>query len=43
METGTGVPAATEASLYTTNVSDHWLSLAEDRRGWSVEAVADRL
>jgi hypothetical protein len=42
METGTGVRAATERPLYATNVSDHWPSLAEERRGWSVEPVADR-
>ena len=32
-----------EATVHAANVSDHWPSLADDRRGWSVEAVADRL
>jgi hypothetical protein len=44
MEVSTGEPKAPETTVYaSTAVSDHWPNLAGDRRGWSVEAVADRL
>ena len=43
MEASAGEQVGAEASVYTTNVLDHWPSLSGDRRGWSVEAVADRV
>lgn len=43
METSHDAWAETDATVHASNVSDHWPSLADDRRGWSVEATADRL
>ena len=42
MEASQGEPVAPEPSVYASKVSDHWPSLTGDRRGWSVEAAADR-
>jgi hypothetical protein len=43
METSAGEQVGADAPVYATNVADHWPALAGDRRGWSVEAAADRL
>ena len=43
MEASYDTQTGPEVTIHTTNVSDHWPSLAGDRRGWSVEAAADRL
>ena len=32
-----------DAAVHAANASDRWPSLAGNRRGWSVEAVADNL
>ena len=40
METSAGEQVGASAPVYATNVSDHWPSLAEDRRGWSAEVAA---
>jgi len=32
-----------DGAVHASSVSDHWPSPAVDRRGWSVEAAADRL
>jgi hypothetical protein len=43
MERSTAEQIGTDSATYATDVSGHWPSLAGDRRGWSIEAVADRL
>jgi hypothetical protein len=43
METSTSEQAGADTATYATDISDQWPSLAGDRRGWSVEAVTDRL
>jgi hypothetical protein len=43
MEISAGEQVGASAPVYATNVSDHWPSLVEEQRGWSIEAAADRL
>ena len=43
MENSPGAVPEPEATVYATAVSDHWPSVAGNRRGWAVEAVADCL
>jgi hypothetical protein len=43
MEASYDIQTGPGATVHATEVSDHWPSLAGDRRGWSVEAAADRL
>ena len=43
MEASYDAGAEPGANVHASRISDHWPSLAGDPRGWSVDALADRL
>jgi hypothetical protein len=43
METSYAARTEPEATVHTPRLSDDWPALANDRRGWAIDAVADRL